>query len=727
MPSNATHIELHSIGVTSISRIEKCELSVALAQDWSKRILLAHPYGLMGDVYHDFLEQVATLPDRDPKTLQEQWSKSLQRKNRHIQQNQLEAHWHPLEKTADDLERYRLRAMKAAIDMPVTGVGTPDVPGQPTPEGAATPAGSQKFGAEVEVQMPIGGAFASVLKGKIDFVRKCPEHGLTLIDYKSGSVHEDDGSLKAEYEQQLLLYASMYEHVHSGQKVNRLLIQDSNGQQHEVAAEEARVQQCRDHAIRIAQQFAEKCARTNNEDAAINSGFEAKPGDHCWSCEYRHRCDSHRNRMIRGEQPEHATHQLDVSGVVQKATGCSGDRLALEIQSSHLSYLRCNPPGTPPQPGQRIFAFGVKDDEPQYRRDGLPASIFVELPWTHIETPPGPSEEVLTSVSRPRKEEIVFARREVRDQDITLEISGNKLTRRTAGQASSGEQEVLEEGMETFFTAFVAAVREVERHIELRSDQQQLIWCKTPQATSWLKGIPKKSLERVENEASFTELKETYARWKSLIENGVIQIQELGNHPRYEGTIATVYQNGKPIVRVAKTPSGTPSPMRSGTSATQMADEPCKAPPALQTDLEPDIKITCSALASQGTASAKINFLNTGMDFSGITTDIAAEKATGNRLTEVALIGLLKELSESSLKKIVVECTNRTALHWLIKPKVFDSSTLDPATREKYDEVTSWWASMRASPECTLSGSPDDHLEIKIGDETHLLISARRR
>ena len=206
MPSNATHIELHSIGVTSISRIEKCELSVALAQDWSKKIPLAHPYGLMGDVYHDFLEQVATLPNRDPKTLQDQWAKSLQRKNRHIQQNQLEAHWYPLEKTADDLERYRLRAMKAATDMPVTGAPTPGMPGQRTPKGNSTPAGSRRLGAEVGIQVPIGGPFTSVLKGKIDFVRQCPEHGLTLIDYKSGSVHEDDGSLKSEYEQQLLLY-----------------------------------------------------------------------------------------------------------------------------------------------------------------------------------------------------------------------------------------------------------------------------------------------------------------------------------------------------------------------------------------------------------------------------------------------------------------------------------------------------------------------------------------
>ena len=137
--------------------------------------------------------------------------------------------------------------MKAATDIPVTGAPTPGMLGQPTPKGNPTPAGSRRLGAEVGIQVPIGGPFTSVLKGKIDFVRQCPEHGLTLIDYKSGSVHEDDGSLKAEYEQQLLLYASMYEHVHSGQKVNRLLIQDANGQQHEVAAEEARIQQCRDH------------------------------------------------------------------------------------------------------------------------------------------------------------------------------------------------------------------------------------------------------------------------------------------------------------------------------------------------------------------------------------------------------------------------------------------------------------------------------------------------
>lgn len=80
----------------------------------------------------------------------------------------------------------------------------------PSPGAAAGEPGDREPGVlEEHPQAACGG----ILRGRADVVRRYPDH--VVQDFKTGSIHDADGSLKSAYRTQLLLYAYL-EHEESG-------------------------------------------------------------------------------------------------------------------------------------------------------------------------------------------------------------------------------------------------------------------------------------------------------------------------------------------------------------------------------------------------------------------------------------------------------------------------------------------------------------------------------
>lgn len=96
--------------------------------------------------------------------------------------------------------------------------------GIPIPSGNSSP-----FGAEKRVQLD------GIIKGSIDLVRPF-EDGAEIIDYKTGSVINEEGMIKDSYRLQLNLYAALFEATYDI-PVKKLTISAINGTDYDVPKE----------------------------------------------------------------------------------------------------------------------------------------------------------------------------------------------------------------------------------------------------------------------------------------------------------------------------------------------------------------------------------------------------------------------------------------------------------------------------------------------------------
>ena len=121
------------------------------------------------------------------------------------------------------------------------------------------------------------------LRGSADRVRRVGRNDFEVRDFKSGSVFDDDGTIKLEIRLQLLAYGLMVAAAYPRASI-RLIVDD--GFEHEVAFDA----QARSDARREIDAITGSVPASGPADA----DQLASPGPGCWGCAVRHVCKSYR-------------------------------------------------------------------------------------------------------------------------------------------------------------------------------------------------------------------------------------------------------------------------------------------------------------------------------------------------------------------------------------------------------------------------------------------------
>ena len=139
------------------------------------------------------------------------------------------------------------------------------------------------------------------LRGIVDKLR-ITNNGLDIIDYKSGSVVDDDGSIKKEYITQLHLYALMCVHQNLG-VIKSLSLIDMDGRKYSVEYDE------RSNSTYLAQV---QQTISNLNQVIINRDFDkvSRPCESCSFCSVRHICE-------KKSVSQHSIY-TDVAGIVKR-------------------------------------------------------------------------------------------------------------------------------------------------------------------------------------------------------------------------------------------------------------------------------------------------------------------------------------------------------------------------------------------------------------------------
>lgn len=247
---------------------------------WQGKPLLApYPAAKVGDVVHRMLDR---LPSRaDEAVVKETWDEAL----KHTE-SQLNADWVtrgllPLSRTVKRYTLKKILAIRGALQScqarHSVGIGE----------------GQSNCFREKPLQSGNG-----LLKGQPDLIEK-RDGEWVLLDYKSGSVHEEEESgqqqIKDEYALQLRLYAHLVKET-MGISVTKALLRTLDGCEHEVQVDEASVQEAGDEARALLAKFNDEIQR---HDDPLEM---AKPMAACWEkgifgcagCLFRPLCSAYR-------------------------------------------------------------------------------------------------------------------------------------------------------------------------------------------------------------------------------------------------------------------------------------------------------------------------------------------------------------------------------------------------------------------------------------------------
>ena len=143
------------------------------------------------------------------------------------------------------------------------------------------------FSTEVSVD------YKNIIRGKIDRV-KYLEGGVELIDYKTGKVHNEDGTLKQDYVTQLNIYALCFEHTFQKKVVKLTILQTDDMFELDVPILPS-----------IAKDAEDKISQINNLIISSLANNDIRPlqksSEKCAYCECRHICSKYLQSSERSE------------------------------------------------------------------------------------------------------------------------------------------------------------------------------------------------------------------------------------------------------------------------------------------------------------------------------------------------------------------------------------------------------------------------------------------
>jgi hypothetical protein len=228
--------------------------------------------------------------------------------------NWLERNLLPLRQMVPDFEVRRLRAFARAAQIAdgVLGRLEPGIAPRET-------------GNELWVSTEDG-----LVGGYIDCAAETPQ-GIVLRDYKTGVIHDGDGSgaLRPSYQLQLRLYAALY-HARFGRWPVRLEIIPLRGEAIAVPFSSVDCTMALADAVTLLQRVNARVEQV--QDASLEDGLMdlASPHPaHCRYCAYRPVCPAYRNRR---SVPVEERWPSDVLGKFQDSLALGNGRLSLSVR-----------------------------------------------------------------------------------------------------------------------------------------------------------------------------------------------------------------------------------------------------------------------------------------------------------------------------------------------------------------------------------------------------------
>ncbi len=294
----------------SSSRLHALE-QCALKEIWScnkiEALLPVFPAARLGTVVHAILEQAAQGRIRDEAVFESSWQQQIEQIEKLMRESVSEKHLVPLCETASKYEVKKLMLKRAIL-----------------PVAPAYPASGEKSVLDTEKWVA---SKDGKIGGKIDLVQGVPGH-VVLIDYKTGSILNESGEAKLEYEKQLKMYAALYFET-CDEWPEKLILIGLNNEKHEVSFD-------REESRRLLQEAINQLDELNRKlgAGAKEEEFASPSPDACRYCRYRPKCSKYWiERDESGEWP------VDVSGeVIETAVSGTGyGRVVLQNNGRKIS------------------------------------------------------------------------------------------------------------------------------------------------------------------------------------------------------------------------------------------------------------------------------------------------------------------------------------------------------------------------------------------------------
>jgi hypothetical protein len=265
--------KITSISPSRFYRIKQCALSEVWSLSDNQPLVPVHANAILGTVVHKVLEKYSCERSLSFEAFEEVWNSV---ENRVIENLDLAEQW-----------RYK----------PLSGIASYYFPKKDNTRKAVGKL-SGKRNEEPDFQSLTEHKLKSpdgLIKGKADLILRQYDTGnVSIIDFKTGLIYNDQGSIKEEYVDQLLLYAALYnqnsDSIFGGAKEwpDRIAVVASDGSFHEIKYTREQALQC----------YNETRLLLNEINRIIESNPEvtdqlSKSGDHCLYCAYRPACSKY--------------------------------------------------------------------------------------------------------------------------------------------------------------------------------------------------------------------------------------------------------------------------------------------------------------------------------------------------------------------------------------------------------------------------------------------------
>ncbi|MEW6697997.1 MAG: PD-(D/E)XK nuclease family protein [Bacillota bacterium] len=272
-------------------------------------LLPTHPSARVGSVIHKLLELAGQGLINDEQTMQEYWRQQIFQVENQMSDNWLERHMVPLSKNTRNFQ----------VKQQLYFLMIRNLLGHRSQQVSSH---SSKYEVWVETK-------DKKVAGRVDAIRCIPE-GVQIIDYKSGSVTEQDSGsdiVKQDYQQQLKLYAAIYQEAHGTWPV-KLTVVGLDQYEYDIKFD---IEECREllNTAKIELDLV-----NSQVLQGIPQDGMAKPSpEACKYCIYRPGCN--RYWQVRQVRQDTDAWPIDIYGVVKDKKLLGNGLYSLRLNSRH--------------------------------------------------------------------------------------------------------------------------------------------------------------------------------------------------------------------------------------------------------------------------------------------------------------------------------------------------------------------------------------------------------
>lgn len=344
---------LRSISPTAFTAIRECALKAVYRGSGNPPMLPASPKAHVGIVSHKLLAEAGRGNiEASASAIDARWYELIAEADGAIASSAPEQHLSPLANSVPDIEVRRIRTTRKALDIASQT--------QSLPRETASSTSLPPFGHEIPVRSADG-----LVRGTIDVVFREAETGITIQDYKSGTILESsrggENQLKETYQIQIKMYAKLYAETF-GEWPASIELASLNGQTRRVSFTKNDCSNLVDEAkaaLRYINETIENHSSESLQSVLANPSPEA-----CFFCQYRPICQPYR---LATAKPDSEVWPLDAIGTVESVNSLGNSKIMLELSTDNgpVKIPGLSPSGRHPmlpclQPGDTVGIFNLR-------------------------------------------------------------------------------------------------------------------------------------------------------------------------------------------------------------------------------------------------------------------------------------------------------------------------------------------------------------------------------